>query len=369
MQKHSGTNGVSPVDDKRIIKGRGSLSNPAGRFDKTTRTAVDDGWEEPEDESFPSSDPRTEFFRDLTRNIIATNRSPDIPFGQSINPYKGCEHGCIYCYARPTHAYLDLSPGLDFETKIFVKTEPATRLREALEAPGYQCATIAIGTNTDPYQPGEKRHRVTRSILETLLEYRHPVSITTKGKLILRDLDLLRELADSSLVSVAVSITTLVDSLKAKLEPRTASPRARLRIVRELAGAGIPVGVMMAPVIPFINDNEIEDVVARSAVAGASAVNYIMLRLPFEVKHLFAEWLAEHYPLKAGHVMNRLRDMHGGKTYRAEWGARMRGRGPYAELIANRFKLARQRHDLEGIQLPALRTDLFRRPFEQRNLL
>ena len=208
-----------------------------------------------------------------------------------------------------------------------------------------------------------------RRILETLLEYRHPVSITTKGKLILRDLDLLGELAAHGLVGAAISITTLENSLKARLEPRTASPAARLRMVRELAGAGVPVGVMMAPVIPFINDHEIEAVVARAAEAGAEAVNYIVLRLPFEVKDLFAEWLAEHYPLKAGHVMSRIRDMHGGKAYRAEWGARMRGRGPYAELIAKRFKLARQRHDLEGIQLPALRTDLFRRPFEQRSLL
>ena len=356
------------MNERRLIKGRGSLSNPAGRFDKTSCVAVNDGWERPDDESFPSPAPRTEFFRDLTRNIIATNRSPDIPFDQSINPYKGCEHGCIYCYARQTHAYLDLSPGLDFETKIFVKSQPVERLREAFEAPGYECKTLAIGTNTDPYQPGEKLHRVTRRVLETLLEFRHPVSIVTKGKLILRDLDLLGELAAHGLVTVAVSITTLDDRLKARLEPRTASPRARLRMVRELAGAGIPVAVMMAPVIPFINDNEIEDVVARAADAGALAVNYIMLRLPFEVKELFAEWLAEHYPLKADHVMNRLRDLHGGKAYRAGWGTRMRGRGPYAELVAKRFKLARRRHGLDGSRLPALSTDLFLRPFQQRSL-
>lgn len=356
------------MNDRRLIKGRGSLSNPAGRFDKTTCVAEDDGWEPVNDESFPSPDPRTEFFPDRTRNIIATNQSPDIPFDQSINPYKGCEHGCIYCYARPTHAYLDLSPGLDFETKIFFKTEPVKRLREAFETPGYQCRTLAIGTNTDPYQPGEKTHRVTRRLLETLLEYRHPVSITTKGKLVLRDLDLLGKLAVHGLVSVAISITTLDTNLKTRLEPRTASPAARLRMVRELAGAGIPVGVMMAPVIPFINDNEIEDIVAAAADAGAVAVHYIMLRLPFEVKDLFAEWLAEHYPLKAEHVMNRLRDLHGGKPYRAEWGARMRGRGPYAELVARRFKLAHRRHGLEGSRPPALRTDLFRRSFEQRSL-
>ena len=359
---------VVPVDEKRLIKGRGSLSNPAGRFDKTACIAVDDGWEQADEESFPSPDPRTEFFRDLTRNIIATNRSPDVPFDQSINPYKGCEHGCIYCYARPTHAFLDLSPGLDFETKIFVKTEPVERLREAFEKPGYECRTLAIGTNTDPYQPGEKRFRVMRRLLETLLEYRHPVSVTTKGKLILRDLDLLRELAASNLVSVAVSITTLDDALKAKLEPRTASPRARLRIVRELDAAGVPVGVMVAPVIPFINDSEIEAVVARAAEAGAATVNYIMLRLPYEVKDLFAEWLAEHYPLKAAHVMNRVRDLHGGKAYRAQWGTRMRGQGAYAELIAKRFNLALDRNGFQRSRRCVLRTDLFRRRFDQGSL-
>ena len=363
------TDNVASVDEKRVLKGRGALSNPAGRFEKTVSVAVDDGWEAPDDEAFPSPDPRTTFLADWTRNIIATNRSPDIPFDQSINPYKGCEHGCIYCYARPTHGFLDLSPGLDFETRIFVKRQPVERLREAFEKPGYECKTLAIGTNTDPYQPGEKRYRVTRRLLETLLEYRHPVSITTKGKLILRDLDLLRELAAGVLVSVAVSITTLDDRLKAKLEPRTASPRARLRIVRELAGANVPVGVMMAPVIPFINDNEIETVVARSAEAGAAFVHYIMLRLPFEVKDLFAEWLAEHYPLKAEHVMNRVRDMHGGKPYRADWGARMRGRGVYAELIAKRFKLALRKHGFQRSRRIPLRTDLFRRPFEQTSLL
>ena len=356
------------VDEKRRIKGRGALSNPAGRFEKTVRVAVDDGWQARDDESFPSPDPRTEFFPDQTRNIITTNRSPDIPFEQSINPYKGCEHGCIYCFARATHAFLGLSPGLDFETRIFVKSQPVERLREAFEKPAYQCKTLAIGTNTDPYQPGEKRLGVTRRILETLLQYRHPVSITTKGKLILRDLDLLRELAALGLASVAVSVTTLDDTLKAKLEPRTASPRARLRIVRELALAEVPVDVMMAPVIPFINDHEIETVVARAAEAGAAAVHYIMLRLPFEVKDLFAEWLAEHYPLKAEHVMNRLRDMHGGKPYRAQWGWRMRGQGAYAELIANRFKLARSKHGIARSRAAALRTDLFRRPFEQDSL-
>ena len=348
------------MDEKRVVKGRGATSNPAGRFDTTPSMAVDDGWDRIEDEAFASPDPRTSFTPDQTRNIIATNTSPDVPFGQSVNPYKGCEHGCVYCYARPTHAFLGLSPGLDFETKIFFKTNPAERLRDAFDSPGYQCRTLAIGTNTDPYQPGEKKYRVTRRVLETLLEYRHPVSIVTKGALILRDLDLLGELAVDGLVSVAVSITTLDRDLKTKLEPRTASPAARLRMVRELAGAGVPVGVMFAPVIPVINDHEIEAVVARAAEAGAGSVGYVMLRLPYEVKDLFGEWLAEHYPLKAEHVMSRVRELRGGKAYQAEWGVRMRGTGVYADLVARRFEVALRKHDLHEPRRTELRTDLFR---------
>ena len=345
------------MDEKRLLKGRGAVSNPAGRFETTPSEAVDDGWELQE----AAPDPRTTFLPDATRNIIATNRSPDIPFTQSINPYKGCEHGCVYCYARPTHAYLDLSPGLDFETKIFYKTEPAERLREALDRPGYQCKPLAMGTNTDPYQPGEKHYQVTRRVLEVLLEYRHPVTIVSKGALILRDLDLLSELAAHDLASVAISITTLDNALKTKLEPRTASPSARLRVVRELAAANVPVGTMMAPVIPVINDGEIEAVVAAAAEAGAEFVGYVVLRLPFEVKDLFTEWLAEHYPLKAEHVMNRVRELHGGKAYQAEWGARMRGRGVYADLIAKRFEVALRKNGLDkSPRRRELRTDLFR---------
>ena len=348
------------MDEKRLLKGRGAVSNPAGRFEKAPSVAVDDGWERHADD-FPAPDPRTQFFPDQTRNIIATNQSPDIPFERSVNPYKGCEHGCVYCYARPTHAFLDLSPGLDFETKIFYKTEPVPRLREAFDAPGYVCKPLAIGTNTDPYQPGEKRYEVTRRVLETLLEYRHPVTIVTKGALILRDLDLLAELAALGLVSVAISITTLDNDLKTKLEPRTASPSARLRTVRELAAANVPVGIMMAPVIPAINDSEIERVVARSAQAGAGFVGYVMLRLPFEVKDLFVEWLAEHYPLKAEHVMNRVRDLRGGSAYQAGWGVRMRGQGVYADLIAKRFEVAARKHGLDQPRRTELRTDLFRK--------
>ena len=349
------------MDQRRLLKGRGAVSNPAGRFETTPSVEVDDGWESTDDDAFPTPDPRTTFLPDQTRDLIATNSSPDIPFGQSVNPYKGCEHGCVYCYARPTHAFLDLSPGLDFETKIFFKTGPAERLREAFDKPGYECRTLAMGTNTDPYQPGEKRYRVTRRVLETLLEYRHPVSIVTKGALILRDLDLLAPLAADGLASVAVSITTLDNALKTKLEPRTASPGARLRTVRALADAGVPVGVMVAPVIPFINDHEIETIVARAAEAGASSAGYVMLRLPFEVKDLFAEWLAEHYPQKAARVMGRVRDLRGGKAYEAQWGVRMRGTGIYADLIAKRFDVALRKHGLDKPRRTELRTDLFRR--------
>lgn len=348
------------MDKRRVVKGRGAISNPAGRFERTPSAEVADGWDHFEDEAFAVPDPRTTFTPDQTRDIIATNSSPDIPFGQSVNPYKGCEHGCVYCYARPTHAFLDLSPGLDFETRIFYKTGSAERLREAFDRPGYECRTLAIGTNTDPYQPGEKEYRVTRRVLETLLAYRHPVSIVTKGALILRDLDLLGDLAADGLASVAISITTLDNDLKTKLEPRTASPGARLRTVRALAGAGVPVGVMLAPVIPFINDHEIEAIVAQSADAGAGSVGYVMLRLPFEVKDLFAEWLAEHYPQKAERVLNRVRDLRGGKAYDAQWGVRMRGKGVYADLIARRFEVALRKHGLAKPSRTELRTDLFR---------
>ena len=350
------------MDETRLHKGRGAVSNPGSRFEPTRSVAVDDGWgsDAGEDVEWPDPAPRTTFLPDRTRNLIATNRSPDIPFDQSINPYKGCEHGCVYCYARPTHAFLDLSPGLDFETRIFYKTNPVERLREALDAPGYQCRPLAMGTNTDPYQPGEKQYRVTRQVLETLLAYRHPVTITTKGALVLRDLDLLRELAAARLVSVAISITTLDNALKTKLEPRTASPGARLRAVRELAAAKVPVGTMVAPVIPVINDGEIERIVEQAAEAGAEFAGYVVLRLPLEVQPLFVEWLAEHYPGKADHVMNRVRDLHGGKAYEPQWGTRMSGKGPFASLIAKRFEIARRKHGMEKSSRRALRTDLFR---------
>ncbi len=340
-------------------KGRGATLNPQSRYLKTTSAAVDDGWCLDEEQD---PDPATEFYADRTKRIITRNKSPDIPFDRSINAYKGCEHGCVYCFARPTHAYLDLSPGLDFETKIFYKTNVRERLLEELGSRSYQCRPIAMGTNTDPYQPVEKRLRITRTILETALEHRHPVSIVTKSRLVLRDLDLLKEMAQLQLVSVAVSVTTLSNALKVKLEPRTAGPAARLRAIAGLHERGVPVSVMVAPIIPFINDHEIEAIVEQAAVNGAAAVGYVLLRLPLEVKALFEAWLDEHYPLKAKRVMAAVRDAGGGKEYNSAWGVRMRGSGPFADLVAKRIAVARRRNGLADRRLPPLRTDLFRPP-------
>ena len=342
-----------------VHKGRGATINPQSRYLVATTVPVDDGWDLEED---PVSHPATEFFPDRTVRLIARNQSPDIPFDRSINAYKGCEHGCVYCYARPTHAYLDLSPGLDFETRIFYKTGVRERLVEELGRRSYECRTIAMGTNTDPYQPVEKRLRVTRTVLEVALEHRHPVSIVTKSQLILRDADLLVELARLQLVNVMVSVTTLSNALKVKLEPRTASPAARLRTIERLSGRGVPVGAMAAPMIPFINDEELEAIVARASAAGARAVRYVLLRLPLEVKDLFEAWLAEHYPLRAERVMSAVRDTRGGKAYDSTWGRRMRGTGPFAELLAARFTRACREHGLEDAELPPLRTDLFMAP-------
>ena len=333
------------MDKHQDIKGRGSVRNPSGRYLNLETLPVDDGWlQDPEWEpEFLRPSPKTRFFADKTKNLITRNQSPDIPFEQSINPYKGCEHGCVYCFARPTHAYLDLSPGLDFETQIFYKTNPIERLREALEHPRYVCKPIAMGTNTDPYQPAEKERRITRQILETLLEYRHPVSLVTKGVLILRDMDLLQEFAKQDLVEVAISITTLSNSLKTKMEPRCASPDARFRVLRTLNEAQIPTGVLVAPIIPMLNDHELEKIVERSTESGAQSAGYVMIRLPLEVAPLFEAWLEEHYPLKAKRVLNRIKDMHGGQHYESEWGTRMRGRGPYAKMIAKRFEIVKRR--------------------------
>jgi DNA repair photolyase len=349
-----------------VHKGRGAVSNLESRFLPTRSVPVADGWAI-EQES--AARPGTTLLPDRTVRLITKNRSPDIPFDRSINPFKGCEHGCVYCFARPTHAYLDLSPGLDFETRIFFKTDVRRRLEDELGRRGYQCQPIAMGTNTDPYQPAEKDLKITRQVLQTLLEWRHPVTIVTKGQLILRDLDLLAALAKLDLVHVSVSVTTLRNELKTKLEPRTASPAARLRMIESLAEVGVPVGAMVAPVIPFVNDEEMEGIVAACARAGARKAAYILLRLPREVGPLFQEWLDEHYPLKASRVESAIREMRGGKLYRSGWGQRMRGSGPIAELISARFARALAANGLndEG-RMGELRTDLFQPPGRQETL-
>ncbi len=359
MSEYSGGHGIADPLHTVEQKTRGARSNAGSRF-LPTQTLYDDG-------ELPGADKACAFYPDATRTLIIRNESPDINFDRSVNAYKGCEHGCIYCFARPTHAYLDLSPGLDFETQIFYKTDVDRLLRTELAKPGYRPATIALGTNTDPYQPVEKRLRNTRQILEVLLAHRHPVSIVTKGALIERDIDLLAEFAAFGLVSVMLSITTLDNGLKAKLEPRAASPSKRLEAVRELRRAGVPVGVMVAPLIPWVNDMELERILAAAASAGAQSANYILLRLPSEVRELFAEWLEVHYPERAQHVLNLVRDTRGGQLYRSAWGERMRGTGPVAELLASRFAIAVRKLRL-ATESQTLRTDLFRVPTPQLSL-
>lgn len=318
------------------MRGRGALSNPDNRFSPITKEAFDDGWWQ----TGSADSVVTEQIPDYGRTIISSNQSPDIPFDQSINPYRGCEHGCIYCYARPTHTYWDLSPGLDFETKIIVKPQAGTLLRRALTKPGYQCKVINIGANTDPYQPLEARLNTTRSILEVLQEHRHPVSLITKSSLILRDIDILRDMARDRLCSVAVSVTTLDNDLKRKLEPRTASGTKRLKTIEALVAVGVPVTIMVAPVIPFINDHEVEQILARGRDAGAAKANMIFLRLPLEVSPLFQEWLESHFPDKASHVMSLVRSARNGSDYESKFYTRMVGEGEYAKTIRQRFDIA-----------------------------
>jgi DNA repair photolyase len=320
-----------------VRTGRGAVSNPEGRFESTRSEIVDDGWGTI-DEPLPAL--QTIVQPEPARSIISRNNSPDIRFDQSINPYRGCEHGCIYCYARPSHAYLNLSPGLDFETRLFYKKDAARLLEQELAAPGYKCSPITIGANTDPYQPIEREYRVTRSILEVLARHRHPFSMITKSAMVERDLDLLEPLARDDLVQVFVSVTTLSNELKRTLEPRTASPAARLRAIRRLSDAGIPVGVMVAPVIPVLTDFELEGILDAAAEAGARSAGYVLLRLPYELKDLFREWLETNEPLKAKHVMSRLHAMRDGRDNDPRWGHRQRGEGEYAELLRKRFDIA-----------------------------
>ncbi|MGC1388085.1 MAG: PA0069 family radical SAM protein [Steroidobacteraceae bacterium] len=341
------------------FKGRGAASNPVGRFDTLSIEASHDGWYRDET---PESLHET-VMPDIARGIITTNDSPDVGFDRSINPYRGCSHGCVYCFARPSHAYLGLSPGLDFETKLFYKADAARLLEAELAKPTYRCKPIALGINTDGYQPLEKRLGVTRGILAVLARCRHPVNIVTKSALILRDMDLLADLAKDRLTSVMLSITSLTEEIKRTLEPRAASPQARLRVVRELAQAGIPVGVLIAPVIPAVTDHELEDILAAASEAGATAAGYILLRLPYEVKTLFREWLDMHYPDRARHVMSLINQARGGKDYDARFGQRMVGTGPVAELLRTRFELAARRLGLSPAgDRHVLDTSKFRRP-------
>ncbi|MGL5999520.1 MAG: PA0069 family radical SAM protein [Pseudomonas proteolytica] len=323
-------------------RGRGTATNLHNRFAPTVSVAEDDGWYQ---EVPPTQG--TEVRIETAKTIITRNTSPDLPFDRSINPYRGCEHGCIYCYARPSHAYWDMSPGLDFETKLIAKSNAAEVLEQQLSKPGYVCAPINLGSNTDPYQPIEREYRITRQTLEVLLRYRHPVTIVTKGSLILRDLDLLTELARQRLVAVMISLTSLDDELKRILEPRAAAPKARLRAIRVMRQAGIPVGVLCSPMIPMINDSELESLLAEAHAAGAQSAAYMMLRLPLEVAPLFEEWLAAHYPQRAAHVMSLVRQVRGGEVYDSRFGVRMRGEGPFADLLAQRFAKAIKRLGLD----------------------
>ncbi len=328
-------------------KSRGALSQLQGRFETLARETFDDGWGAADEAPAALETTVTE---ERARSIIQRNDSPDLPFDLSINPYRGCEHGCIYCYARPSHAYLELSPGLDFETRLFAKVNAVERLREELARPGYRPSPIALGANTDCYQPIERRYRITRSLIELLAECRHPLTVVTKSALIERDLDLLGPMGRSNLAKVFVSLGTLDRQLARRLEPRAASPQRRLDTIRALAGAGVPVGVMLAPVIPALSDKSVEESLEAAAAAGASMAGYQLMRLPNELKALFREWLAAHYPLRAEHVMSIVQQLRGGRDNDPRFGTRMTGTGTYAELLAKRFEIACRRLGLNGAE-------------------
>ncbi|MBL8560717.1 MAG: PA0069 family radical SAM protein [Gemmobacter sp.] len=340
-----------------VIRARGAGRNETGRFEAVQREAVADGWDMLEEAQLL----RTEVRLERPRSVISYNRSPDLPFDRSVNPYRGCEHGCIYCFARPSHAYLNLSPGLDFETRLIARPGIDAVLAAEIGRKGYQVAPMALGTNTDPYQPCEAEHRIMRSVLQVLHDWNHPTAITTKGTLIERDLDLLAPMAAKGLVRVGLSVTTLDAGLARRLEPRCPAPARRLAAIRRLADAGVPVRVMVAPVIPGLTDHELEPILTAAAGAGAQAASWIMLRLPREVSPLVQDWLATHAPDRAAKVMARIRELHGGKDYAADWGRRMRGEGLWSDLIAQRFSKACARLGLTVPQ-PPLRCDLFARP-------
>lgn len=341
--------------DKRK-RGRGAVSNPTGRYERFQQVPFDDGWGSADSEPPAIS---TTVTTEQARTIITTNDSPDVPFDRSINPYKGCEHGCIYCFARTTHAYMGLSPGLDFESRIFSKPNAPALLRRELGRAGYQCReALALGANTDPYQPAERKLEITRGLLEVLAELQHPVSIVTKSNLVLRDVDILRPMAEKNLANVMVSVTTLDRSLARTMEPRAPTPARRLQAMKALVQAGVPVGVLASPMIPGLNDAEMEAILEASAEAGATTAGYILIRLPLEVKDLFIEWLETNYPTKASRVLQLVRESRDGKLYDAQFGARMRGSGPYAEILERRFQVACRRLGL-GDRGPELDTSRF----------
>lgn len=339
---------------------RASLSNGSGRFESQTRHYVDDGWNSDENDRLQ----RTSVSLEKPRSIISYNRSPDLSFDRSINPYRGCEHGCIYCFARPTHAWLGMSAGLDFETKLIARPDAARILEKELRHPKYRPATMAIGTNTDPYQPIERQYGVTRSCLKVLKRFNHPVAIVTKGTLIERDIDILSDMASQGLVRVGISLTTLDAELSRRMEPRAPAPKRRLQVMEKLNAAGIPVRVLTSPVIPGLTDHELEDMLAAGQRAGACEASWVMLRLPLEVSELFQQWLSEHYPNRAAKIMGFLRDMHGGEAYRSDWHLRMRGEGHFADIVSARYKRAVRKLGLER-SLPRLRTDLFNIPLQK----
>jgi DNA repair photolyase len=349
-----------PAIDADRVHGRGARSNRSSRFDAAGRIGFDDGWE-----TLATIDAfKTEVSLERAKSIIARNDSPDISFEQSINPYRGCEHGCIYCYARPTHSFLGHSAGLDFETKLYAKTNAAELLERELSNPRYVPKVIALGTVTDPYQPIEREHRITRAILEVLDRANHPVGIVTKSAGVVRDIDILTRMAGRDLAKVAVSVTSLDRSVARKMEPRASTPPKRLEAIRQLSEAGIPTAVMVAPIIPALNDSEIESILEATHAAGARSAGYVLLRLPLELKELFREWLETAFPDRAARVINILRSMHGGKDYVSEFGTRQRGAGPYATLIGTRFHLALKRLHMNERNFE-LRTDLFRHPVPQ----
>jgi DNA repair photolyase len=349
---------------KSVTRGRGATLNMAGRFESRDKQWFDDGWGEDEIAERIAKKPKTVIHIETAKSIISRNDSPDIRFDQSVNPYRGCEHGCIYCYARPSHSYLNLSPGIDFETQLFAKRNAAELLRKEIGKRGYVCSAINLGANTDPYQPIERTERITRSVIEVLAEANHPITIVTKSALVCRDIDVLAPMAAKNLVQVYVSISQIDNELTRILEPRASAPANRLRAVRELADAGIPTAVLVAPIIPFINDEYIERVLEASRDHGAVAASYTIIRLPYELKTLFKDWLATHFPDRAEHVMNRIRDMKHGRENISEFGERMRGSGIYADLIRQRFRKTCTRLGLGKIKIAELDTTLFVPPRE-----